>query len=116
MNGRERNLAELAVRLAVARPGDTGMVAADALALQRISRGLHKVAEADCNYGNSVARTRRERRLEVQARAIATGYGLAIYHQGDPRGWALYLYDRRALNGHEIGSCYSSIGVGVSSH
>lgn len=37
---------------------------------------------------------------------------LVAYHQGDPRGAALYIVSRERLNGRDINSCYTD-GVAV---
>lgn len=58
-----------------------------------ISRKLHRIAEANCNYGNTTRRDNQETKLLAQAEALAQRIGLHAYHQGDPRGCALYLID-----------------------
>jgi hypothetical protein len=68
---------------------------------------------------------RREEKLIKRAEEIAKRYGLAVYHQGDPRGAALYVYDPADLAEYQkrhagtatpesyrpgIDACYDSIG------
>jgi hypothetical protein len=52
-----------------------------------------------------------EQALE-SARKIAAKHGLSIYHQTDPRGIALYVYNAADSKGR-IGELYSSIGKPV---
>lgn len=58
----------------------------------------------------------REAMLKKQLDRIMGPYkSLAYYIQGDPRGTALYIYQKRKLpKGQDIHAWYSSIGVGVS--
>ena len=62
-------------------------------ALKPISRKLHKIAEADCNFGPNDKREIREAKLLETASVLAQQLGLQVYHQTDPRGCALYLVD-----------------------
>ena len=80
---RERNLIELVSHHQI----DEG----DALALQSISRCLHRLDEAYCMRELSDREWKRRNKLEKQAEEIANKYGLRAYHQSDPRGWSLYL-------------------------
>lgn len=80
---RERNLIEIAKIYQI--DGD------DALILQRISHRLHQLDEHACNWGLNKRQEKRVDRLEEQAQGIAKKYGFNAYHQGDPRGWSLYL-------------------------
>lgn len=48
-----------------------------------------------------------------RARKIATAHGLSVYHQSDPRGCALYIYNPADLKGRDISCYYSSIGKPV---
>ena len=104
-NVRARNAAEL---------GAKGIVPGDALRLQAISRSLHRLAEASCNYGLTERQDKREDRLVEEATAIAHRYGLLAYHQGDPRGWNLYMVHPDQLGGYEIGAVYNR-GIAVCS-
>ena len=64
--------------------------------LRRISTQIHRLDETACNYQLV---TRQERRLEnllTKAEALAQELGYHIYHQGDPRGCALYLVENNA--------------------
>lgn len=78
---RERNL------LAIAKV-TTGK---DAMLLQRISHRLHQLDENACNYELTHRQETRLERLERGAERIANRYNLVAHHQGDPRGWSLYL-------------------------
>ena len=60
-------------------------------ALRKISRSLHHLAEVSCNYGLTPRQETREKNLLKKAETLAAEIGLKIYHQGDPRGCALYL-------------------------
>ena len=91
--------------------------------LRGISRKLRRIFERQCNGYNfypdgpysrdedaSRAATRDERReekLKAKAGEIATGLGVKLYVQGDPRGCALYLVPA-SLTDEEIDSNYSS--------
>jgi len=65
----------------------------DALMLQKISHRLHQLDEQACNWGLTERQEKRETHLEKEAEEIVRQYGLRAYHQGDPRGWSLYLVD-----------------------
>lgn len=63
---------------------------------------------------------KREASLIRKAEAIAEIWGLKVYHQGDPRGAALYIYSPDALARFEtqgfkggIACCYSSVGTAI---
>lgn len=62
--------------------------------LCKIEKSLHRLSEADCNYGLTPRQEKRETRLAAEAEQIAQDYfgGAHVYHQGDPRGCVLYLY------------------------
>ena len=49
----------------------------------------------------------KERQSLESARRIAAKHGLSIYHQTDPRGCALYVYNVHDLKGRSIDECYS---------
>lgn len=55
---------------------------------------LHCWAEDQCNFGESLIDEQRWLRL---ARATAARFDLKIYHQGDPRGCALYVYSDKDM-------------------
>ena len=57
---------------------------------------LHCWAEDQCNYGESSIDEGYWLRL---ARATAARFDLKIYHQGDPRGCALYVYSDKDMEG-----------------
>jgi hypothetical protein len=75
--------------------------------LRKISRSLHHLAEAACNYGLTPRQEKRQERLESNASALAVTLGLKAYFQGDPRGCALYLVPE-GLDDEVIDSTYSS--------
>ena len=79
---REENLIDLVKR---------GIGGDDAMLLQRISHRLHQLDITACNYGLTDIQEKRVATLEKQAETIAHKYNLSGYHQGDPRGWSLYL-------------------------
>lgn len=90
----------------------------DAVRLMTIAASLHRLDEAECNYGLTNKQEWREGRLENEATKIAAKYGLKLYRQGDPRGWPLYLYseqDRLAYSGgqYEVDAIYNSIGIAI---
>lgn len=62
-----------------------------AVTLHRISGRLHRLDGEACNRELTAREESRLRRLEQGAEEIAAFYGLRAYHQGDPRGCALYL-------------------------
>jgi hypothetical protein len=117
-----------------------GISREDFAQLLRIEKTLRRWAERECNedieydeasgktfvtwhtYGSGTAIkhriANRERGALKRLGAIMARYPkLAAYHQSDPRGCALYVYERSALydNGpkRDIDSCYSSVGVAV---
>jgi len=111
----------------------------EAAQLVRASATLHTWAEHECNgaiqrdeltnvpywyntnTGRKIGRTSdRETGALKRAKRIANEHGLEIYHQGDPRGCCLWLYDRAKLANMNtlrdtvtIDSCYSTIGTAV---
>lgn len=111
---------------------DMGISLADTRTLVRASATLHTWAEHECNgaiqrdedtgipYWHSTYDGRRWHRTSdreagaiKRAKAIASRYGLTAYHQGDPRGCALYLVRPGDVPaGEDIGSYYSR-GVAV---
>jgi len=127
------------------RLGRLGIPVSDAAALVRASAVLHTWAEHECNGviqrdettdipywhsdydGRRIGRTSdREAGALKRATAIAKRNGFQIYHQGDPRGCALYLYretdlDRYASRVYRpeerneacIANCYNSVGFAV---
>jgi len=104
--------------------------------LKRLARTLHKWAEDECNgaiqwegideetprryYADShgcyskpgpIIRNKEQECLKTAARLVAA-HGLSIYHQSDPRGVALYVYNAADAKGR-IDELYSSIGKPV---
>jgi hypothetical protein len=49
----------------------------------------------------------------MAARKIAAKHGMSVYHQGDPRGCALYVYSAADLKGRKIDECYSTVARAV---
>lgn len=128
------------------RLGKLGFDASEARQLLRISATLHTWAEHECNgaiqrdeetsvpywyntmTGKQMGRTSdREAGALKRAQAIAEARGFKVYHQGDPRGCALYLYRQADLNAFAkrnrgtdgvmdrlgIDCCYNSVGTAV---
>ena len=115
--------------------------------LVRIQKRLHKCGEDHCNgliqfddddntwywyragrYGSPTIRSHEMRNppeaMERKAQEIAEPFGLHVYHQEDPRGCALYIYDPEELSrliakhSHQswygIDCCYSMIGTALA--
>ncbi len=104
--------------------------AADWASLKRLAKIIHKWNEDECNgiiqydddgitprryhndrYGcpcvpGSAVPDKSEAAVE-NARKIAAKHGLSIYHQSDPRGCSLYVYNAHDLKGRKIDECYS---------
>jgi len=78
--------------------------------LRVIAKKLHKLDEAGCNYGLSSRQEKRRNNLIQAASIIAAYMGLAIYHQGDPQEWPLYLVPPDGKN-HDCDYCN---GVAIS--
>ena len=110
--------------------------AAEWASLKRLAKIIHKWNEDECNgaiqwhgdneetprryfqdrYGSftipgPTIQDREEQSIE-SARKIAARHGLSIYHQADPRGIALYVYNAAEAKGR-IDELYSSIGKPV---
>jgi hypothetical protein len=87
-----------------------GINTADAMLLQSISRRLNRKDEDACNRpmddAQQAAHESRVASLERKAEAIAAKYGRVAYHQGDPRGWSLYLVSPDDMRGYAIDSVY----------
>ena len=64
--------------------------------LRECERQLHAWAEDQCNYGKSSID---EEHWLSLARGTAARFRLKIYHQGDPRGCALYVYSDKEMEG-----------------
>ena len=139
---RRENAARLYRNLAARGPQHDWI--ADVDGLQRISRALGRIGERQCNEdtacqvclgqgevvpaanngapmrvcrrcgGTGDRLGKRESRLLASARVISARYGLRVYHQTDPRGWALYLIPT-TFPQREDESHYNSRGMGVSS-
>lgn len=106
-----------------------GIADDDIRVLRSASAALHRWAERECNgevwveddgtaYTGSGSRPEKCANLEARAlkrvvKVLAKYPDLHAYHQGDPRGCALYVYRPADLKEHSIESCYPSIGVAV---
>jgi len=110
--------------------------AAEWASLKRLAKIIHKWNEDECNgaiqwHGDNEETPKRyfqdrcgcftipgptiqnkERQSIESAREIASKHGLSIYHQTDPRGIALYVYNAAEAKGR-IDELYSSIGKPV---
>lgn len=110
--------------------------AAEWASLKRLAKIIHKWNEDECNGAiqwekdNEETPKRyfqdrygcftipgptiqdKERQSIESARKIAARHGLSIYHQTDPRGIALYVYNAADSKGR-IDELYSSIGKPV---
>lgn len=121
--------------------GKLGFTATEARTLLRCSATLQTWAEHECNgaiqrdeetnvpylyntmSGKKIGRTSdREAGALKRAVKIADARGFKVYHQGDPRGCALYLYRQVDLDamGKRMGDrmihidcCYNSVGTAV---
>jgi len=102
---RERNILDLAPLLHF-----------DTLRIQAAARAIHRLDETACNRELTPREWQRHTMTLLNAAHYAATHHLEVYHQGDPRGWPLYVYSKRNLRGRAICSCYSDIGVGVCPH
>lgn len=96
----------------------SGIVIKDAKALQNLCRILHEMDEIRCSedLGSEENYAKFEREVEVienLAEDIAKKYGFISYHQGDPRGWSLYLVRPEQLGEYSIDVVYDR-GIGVT--
>jgi len=83
--------AELAVKLS--KIGSERNAAEDAAKLCSIARALHRLDELECNRELTAHEDMRAKRLIAEAQAIITeSYGLKMEHNGDPRGYAIYIH------------------------
>lgn len=74
---------------------------------------LYRRDQWGCYTGKGTLTFNKEDHYLDIARKQASRYGLSIYHQSDPRGCALYLYDPADLNGSDIRSIYPTHAVAV---
>ena len=96
-----------------------GVSILDVPKLLRISNSLSKMAERYCNEPltdeQNTRAIQREERLVMDAIALVAPADCRIYHQGDPRGAALYVLPGIAENPERPDdSYYSSDGVAVT--
>ncbi len=127
MNKRERNdrfrMEESLHRL--------GLSDAEVTSLRRASMRLQRWGEMECNhdvqrnettgevtirYAHDDGRISKPRRIPdretpalKRCKAIADAHGLVFYHQGDPRGAAVYVGTAEMLRGHSVDSNYSNL-------
>lgn len=105
--------------------------AAEWIQLRQYARIIHQWNEDECNgtiqwHGDNEETPKRhfqdrygcftivgptiqdkEKQSLESARKIAAKHGLSIYHQSDPRGCSLYVYNVHDLKGRKIDECYS---------
>lgn len=117
-----------------------GISSSDIISLMSIARGMHKWDELECGdadgncierdevtgipymtsepYNHQGPRLRRkipdtEKRLNEKLTKIMKRYpGLVAYHQGDCRGWPLYIVSDADRRGAPIDSVYNN-GTGI---
>ena len=84
--------------------------------LLEISRRLHRLDEHLCNCGGSARWDKAIARLERRASAIAAKFDAVAFHQGDPRGCALYIIPRADVgDGQDAAEyCYSTKGIAIT--
>jgi hypothetical protein len=102
----------------VGTTANTFKVATGIAQLFGVERTLSRWGEAACNepieeaqYDRAIARALKKAARIVTAWEL-NGNTPTVYHQGDPRGCALYLVFPADLRGREIDTCYSD-GVAV---
>jgi hypothetical protein len=71
-------------------PDDGPNVPRAALAIHKMARSLHKLAEARCNGDLTTRQEKRELNLERDVAALLLACGATVvHHHGDPRGYAV---------------------------
>jgi hypothetical protein len=139
MSEKARLRAQVTVSLA-----NLGIVTSDIVTLGAIARGLHRWDELECGdeHGNCIERDEetgvpfmtsepwdhsgprlrrqipdKERQLKERLRRVMERYpALVAYHQGDCRGWPLYILRRDDLRlGERVDAVYNR-GAGVPGH
>jgi hypothetical protein len=108
-----------------------GLSRAECEQLRRDSMRLHRWGEMECNHdvsretipGKVTIRyslangditkpqpiADRETPALKRCQAIAKAHGLVFYHQGDPRGAAVYIGKAEALRGETVDAAYSRL-------
>jgi hypothetical protein len=108
-----------------------GLSQAECDQLRRDSMRLSRWGEMECNhdvqrdettgkvtiryarYDGSISKPQviadRETPAIKRCEAIAKAHGLVFYHQGDPRGCAVYIGKAEDLRGHSIDAAYSNL-------
>jgi hypothetical protein len=102
-----------------------GIAHDDINTLRRAQFALHRWAERECNgevwiEDDGTARSQVGKTVNLEARAlrqvakVLQKYPtLHAYHQGDPRGCALYVYKAADAKDKDIDAYYPTIGVAV---
>jgi hypothetical protein len=92
-----------------------GIKGDDARALRRISMTLNRWSElANGEHRRAGVIADREKGAQKRLAAIMARYPeLWAYQQGDPRGCALYVGKQADLNGRDVDSLYSTLGVAI---
>lgn len=75
--------------------------------LMNLARAFHRLDEAACNYGLTPRQEKRVERMEERLTVISQQLGIAIDHNGDPRGFSVYLHlpsgTSNSFGGREVG-------------
>jgi hypothetical protein len=106
-----------------------GIAHDDISTLRRAQAALHRWAERECNgevwieddgtaYSNTTFHKQKcvnmeARALRQVAKVLQKYPTLHAYHQGDPRGCALYVYKAADAKDKDIDAYYPTIGVAV---
>ncbi len=119
------------ITLQADRLATLGLSWEEAETLRRASMRLHRWAEMECNHdvqrdettgkvtiryayaSGDISKPQpladRETPALKRCKAIADAHGLVFYHQGDPRGAAVYIGTVDMLRGHNVESNYSNM-------
>lgn len=72
---------------------DVILIAMDAAKLKSMARGVHRLDEAACERELSEREETRRGKLLGLIRELVAAYGITrVDHNGDPRGYAVYLH------------------------
>ncbi len=75
---------------------------------------MHRLDEYHCNYEENDSTRRAEASALKKAEVYARILGAEVFHQGDPRGWPLYLIFKGDLQaGQDVHAVYNQVGVAV---
>src|SRR3990167_11330399 len=90
-----RELLNFALEVQRQAPSGKRVFSADLAELVKIAKVVSRLDTADCNgYRTDAEQERADKRTErllKRASEIAREYDMKTFHQGDPRGWPLYL-------------------------